>query len=741
MGSQDWPLKSEIDLSSGFGDYRDDHFHFGVDLRTGGKQGKHVFAPVNGYVWRIRTSYFGYGKALYIRGDDGYTYVFGHLSKFADEIDNLLKKKQIESERYYQDIYLPDDSIRVEKGKLIAFSGQTGSGAPHLHFEKRKGDTPLNPIKFGFDPDDNTRPTFSRFGICLADDRSLLPSGLRKLFVDVVPREKKGRFVVDTTFYLNCPFGMLVECFDQGRPGGMKRSVYKLSLYIDNDLYYRAVFDSLDFETNRSVSLEYDYLEAVAKRKHVRRLYTKQGNTFAGSKGREKGDGLFGEDGTEHVGLHQGRVVAEDASGNESEMRFQFLWGPSGHVFDLDSTSKAAKDTTLFYFSPIPEYDALDIDSVTALLNRGREWGRSPDVAIEYLDNGRFVCKVVGYNVDRAVLRLELYAASGAVIQDNLFNGLRKKGSRKLSISHEILEDGLLVIIDVYSAKGAESRLELYWKDSLLGVEYPHYLNMTKHICFIPPEKRYARIDKLQAIMSHDTTFTGGESDSLNIVVLGIEPEEEVRINKYFSLQAGQDFFYEPRFVELKWSPILNKTTMRLNSDHYQILPEAFVSRKNFEISYSIPWKTDINYKSGLCWLDKEENKWVWLDNSFEDNTLTAWSTGGGSFAAVIDYDPPTIRRLSIINGRQYRDPRPYVNFIIEDTLSGIGDDTAIRIEIDGQWLIPEYDPESGRCISRPLKPLEPGKHHLGIMVTDRAGNTFEKYLNFFTRKSGKVRK
>ncbi|MCM2272814.1 MAG: hypothetical protein NDJ18_09715, partial [candidate division Zixibacteria bacterium] len=34
-----WPLKGEIDLSSGFGDYRSGRFHAGLDLRTGGVPG------------------------------------------------------------------------------------------------------------------------------------------------------------------------------------------------------------------------------------------------------------------------------------------------------------------------------------------------------------------------------------------------------------------------------------------------------------------------------------------------------------------------------------------------------------------------------------------------------------------------------------------------------------------------------------------------------------------------------
>jgi hypothetical protein len=49
--------------------------------------------------------------------------------------------------------------------------------------------------------------------------------------------------------------------------------------------------------------------------------------------------------------------------------------------------------------------------------------------------------------------------------------------------------------------------------------------------------------------------------------------------------------------------------------------------------------------------------------------------------------------------------------------------------------MIPEYDPESKQCKTAPLKPLEEGNHHLGITVTDRAGNKAEHYMQFSVKK------
>jgi len=136
-GGESWPVKGEIDISSGFCDFRTAHFHGGVDIRTGGAEGREAFSPVDGYVWRLRYSYTGYGKALYLKDSEGNIYVFGHLSRLADRLEKWVKNEQYRTRRYYLDHEFPPDSLPVKQSELIAYSGQSGSGPPHLHFEKR----------------------------------------------------------------------------------------------------------------------------------------------------------------------------------------------------------------------------------------------------------------------------------------------------------------------------------------------------------------------------------------------------------------------------------------------------------------------------------------------------------------------------------------------------------------------------------------------------------------------------
>lgn len=157
-----WPLPFGNELTSIFGDYRTRRYHVGIDVRTGGEIGKTVIAPTDGYVSRLRTGYFGYGKVIYFRTTDGNICVFAHLSAFAPEMEEFIRQRQISSESYNQDVELNEDKFRYRRGETIAFSGATGVGAPHLHFEVRTPDNvPVNPLTLkGLEVPDRRAPVF-----------------------------------------------------------------------------------------------------------------------------------------------------------------------------------------------------------------------------------------------------------------------------------------------------------------------------------------------------------------------------------------------------------------------------------------------------------------------------------------------------------------------------------------------------------------------------------------------------
>jgi TonB family protein len=113
-------------LADGFGFRKDAKtdkktFHNGVDIAA--KKGTEVIAPADGAVITVE-SRKGYGNLLIIDHGNGYTTRYGELSRF-----NVKKGE------------------KVKRGQVIGYVGNSGSkGEPHLHYEVRLKDKPINPL-------------------------------------------------------------------------------------------------------------------------------------------------------------------------------------------------------------------------------------------------------------------------------------------------------------------------------------------------------------------------------------------------------------------------------------------------------------------------------------------------------------------------------------------------------------------------------------------------------------------
>ncbi|HUU44428.1 MAG TPA: M23 family metallopeptidase, partial [Acidobacteriota bacterium] len=155
-----WPLSDQTKVTAGFCDWRPGHYHGGIDITTGGTEGLDVRAADSGWVMRLSTSYWGYGKAVYLQMHDGRIAVYGHLSEFAPAIQKYVEQEQYASRRYGQNLFPAPGELPIGRGDVIAKTGQTGGGPPHLHFEIRTGQNrPLNPLVFGFEKPDAVAPT------------------------------------------------------------------------------------------------------------------------------------------------------------------------------------------------------------------------------------------------------------------------------------------------------------------------------------------------------------------------------------------------------------------------------------------------------------------------------------------------------------------------------------------------------------------------------------------------------
>ncbi|REJ81606.1 MAG: M23 family peptidase [Bacteroidetes bacterium] len=106
--------------------YKTVKMHTGMDFTA--PVGTEVYATGNGTVSKIEFNGRGYGHNVIISHGYGYETLYGHLSKMT------VKPGQ-----------------KVKRGDVIGFVGNSGtSTGPHLHYEVRKGGTPVNPVNYYF---------------------------------------------------------------------------------------------------------------------------------------------------------------------------------------------------------------------------------------------------------------------------------------------------------------------------------------------------------------------------------------------------------------------------------------------------------------------------------------------------------------------------------------------------------------------------------------------------------------
>lgn len=121
-----WPVEGQV--TGSFGERIDPFngegaFHSGVDI--GSNYGTPIIAPADGVV-TFTDLLGGYGKAVMIDHGHGISTRYGHLSGFAVAAGQA-----------------------VHRGDVIGYVGASGrSTGPHLHYEVRINDTPVNPYKY-----------------------------------------------------------------------------------------------------------------------------------------------------------------------------------------------------------------------------------------------------------------------------------------------------------------------------------------------------------------------------------------------------------------------------------------------------------------------------------------------------------------------------------------------------------------------------------------------------------------
>ena len=271
------PLEGDLRLSGNFGELRSSHFHAGLDIKTNLTIGKPVYAAADGYVSRLKVAHFGYGKALYLTHQDGFSSVYAHLDRFSPSIQDYIKQTQYKKEQFQVELFPSKDQFIVKQGDLIGYTGNTGSsGGPHLHFEIRDPQSrPLNPLIYGIQIEDSKRPLPTSLRWYPRSESDLnIEAQAQNLSLTKVNDSEFIAETLETSGWIG--FGLGV--YDQQDGSLNKNGVYQIRCALNGSLVQEVLFDRISFDETKYMNRYMDYRYYQERKQRVQKLFRPSNN-------------------------------------------------------------------------------------------------------------------------------------------------------------------------------------------------------------------------------------------------------------------------------------------------------------------------------------------------------------------------------------------------------------------------------------------------------------------------------
>ena len=242
------PFDFPITFSGNFGEIRANHFHGGLDFKTGGTIGKPVRALADGYISRIRVTH-GSGYVLDVAYDNGYSTINRHLSAFVGDVARRVEDLQYEKESWEVEITPEPDEYPVKAGQIIALSGNTGySFGPHLHLDmiETATDEYIDPLPFFMNKvKDKTAPR--------AEGIMLFPQPGKGV---VEGKQTRRAFPAHPTKPITA-WGLIgagIRAYDYMDGVQNKYGVKTVILEVDGEEVFRSTVDRFAYEENRYIN-------------------------------------------------------------------------------------------------------------------------------------------------------------------------------------------------------------------------------------------------------------------------------------------------------------------------------------------------------------------------------------------------------------------------------------------------------------------------------------------------------
>jgi len=302
-------------LTGTMAEMRPNHFHGGLDVKTGGVTKVQVLAAADGYISRVKISSFGYGNVIHVKHPNGMTTLYAHLETLEEPLASHVLKSQYQQQVFEIEQTFEANQFPVKRGQVIALSGNTGgSGGPHLHFEIRDAEGNLiNPLNYRFaEIRDGIAPEFTAISL---RPLSIEARVSNRYEFQHFPVLKSGHsFQVKDTLYAVGLVGLGIEAFDRLDGASNKNGIKELQMTVNGKHTYSFVLDNIPFEKSRQILRHTDFLAWKTTGRFFQSCYLDDGNKLPIYKPGPRKGKLYIKPDT----LYRVQITVKDAYGNTS---------------------------------------------------------------------------------------------------------------------------------------------------------------------------------------------------------------------------------------------------------------------------------------------------------------------------------------------------------------------------------------------------------------------------------------
>ena len=705
-----WPTNSSKTITTLFGEKRTERFHAGIDVRTYGRIGDELFAIEDGYISRIKVTSSGYGKAIYIKLNDGNTALYAHLDVFNEEIESVFKNLQIKKNNSYIDAFFNENQYPVKKGDLIGFCGDSGSiSGPHLHFEIRDSNgNPVNPLTNYYTISDTLKPIAESIAFIPLDKNCFINGKQGYEVKKLKPLKYNGDsnfykyFLEDTTSVIG-NFGIALNTYDKIDASPFDFGIYEIQLIIDNKEVYKINFDQYSFKHDRLIYREIDYNLLVNESKAYHRLFLNHNSNLD----------FVSKDSNSGINLDKGfhNLIINVVDNYENKIQIQAII--KGDIVTPPKEKFNHDDLSITFNEPLENIS----------FNLSTRIDNSIKIPAKYS-----IFDSVKYKFDipqKPYEILEYSILKNGIKSKPTYISMLKYDPYKISGEFDIihLDNNIMInfIEDLFTGYEATLLLEFHKTSKIRKINLKRF---EKNIL----SSGLLNISDLHNIEKITINYQTNPEIIFTKDINGIA----IKNNKHnyfsfnnFSIKTKSNSFYNDVFLSIK----NNKTTVPKN---YKVIhPPISLSPNNIPFKNKIMLSYLDNKSGGIFSYNSNSKKWIFIQDSKSDSLVSKISSGG-IFAILNETKSPKIKNVFPSNNAKYElDDLKLISFNGIDNESGINSDS-IKIYLNGNLQFYEYV-RYRNLIRTSIDQSELKNHNkLQISVKDNLGNEKKYQGNFY---------